>query len=206
MNLDQVQLELIEDDESLRQSILNLLQGAGFRVRSWCNAEDFLQSSPPLSSAVVITDMRMPGLSGLELHARLQSMGSAIPVIYISAESTPKQTISAMKLGAHEFLIKPFSRAELIEAVSSAIQKERGRMQRLDERKAHDARLNQLSPREREVMDLMVKGFGNAQIMTTLGISLPTAKQYKSQIMRKLDVQSLAELMAFQRRVDEGNT
>ena len=148
----------------------------------------------------------MPGLSGLELHARLQSMGSAIPVIYISAGSTPKQTISAMKLGAHEFLIKPFSRAELIEAVSSAIQKERGRMQRLDERKAHDARLNQLSPREREVMDLMVKGFGNAQIMTTLGISLPTAKQYKSQIMRKLDVQSLAELMAFQRRVDEGNT
>ena len=194
-------VDLIEDDDSLRESMVSLLHEAGFVVRSWATASKFLEAEPLPSPSVLITDMRMPGMTGLELHERLKAMGCEKPLVYISAESTPRQTIAAMKLGAHEFLIKPFSRAELMEAVQSALERDATRTQRIRDQLEIQKLIEDLAPREKEVMDLMVKGFSNAEIVTELGISLPTTKQYKTQIMRKLGLQSLSELMSMSQRM-----
>jgi len=188
-------VDVIEDDDSLRNSIIDLLGFAGYRVRAWRNAESFLDNLPQTAPAVVVTDMRMPGCSGVEMHAELIARGRSMPVIYISGESSVNQSIAAMKLGALDFLVKPFSREDLLKAVAVALEKDRKQMQKMIEQARFDHALTHLSPREREVLKLLLKGFSNAEIVDALKISLPTAKQYKSQIMRKLNVRSLSELM-----------
>lgn len=193
-------VDVVEDDDSLRNSIHDLLQFAGYRVRAWRDAESFLENLTQTAPAVVVTDMRMPGMSGLELHHTLLDRGRMMPMIYISGESSVKQSISAMKMGALEFLVKPFSREDLLRAVAVGLEKDRTQMLQMIEKARFDESKAHLAPREREVMDLLVKGFSNAEIMDALKISLPTAKQYKSQLMRKLGVRSLSELMRLYRK------
>lgn len=188
-------VDVVEDDDSLRNSITDLLSFAGYRVRAWRDAESFLDNLPQTAPAVVITDMRMPGRSGVELHTELVERGRMMPVIYISGESSVPQSIAAMKLGALDFLVKPFSREDLFRAVAAGIEKDRNQMRQMIEQARFDESLAHLAPREREVMDLLVRGFSNTEVVEQLKISLPTAKQYKSQIMRKLGVRSLSELM-----------
>ncbi|TXI66264.1 MAG: response regulator [Limnohabitans sp.] len=118
-------VDVIEDDDSLRNTINDLLAFAGYRVRSWRDPASFLENLPQTAPAVVVTDMRMPGLSGLELHSALVERGRSMPVIYISGESTVTQSIHAMKLGALDFLIKPFSREDLLRAVAAGMEKDR---------------------------------------------------------------------------------
>jgi len=188
-------VDVVEDDDSLRNSISDLLSLVGYRVRTWRDAESFLDNLPQTAPAVVVTDMRMPGRSGVELHAELLARGRSMPVIYISGESSVPQTISAMKMGALDFLVKPFSREDLLKAVAAGMEKDRNQMQQMIQQARFEEALTRLSPRERQVMELMISGFSNAEIMDALNISLPTAKQYKSQITRKLDVRSLSHLM-----------
>lgn len=188
-------VDLIEDDDSLRNSIHDLLSFAGYQVRVWANAEAFLADRHQVAPAVVITDMRMPGMSGVELHTELLARGRRMPVIYISGESSVQQSITAMKLGAIEFLIKPFSREDLLKAVATGIEKDRNQMRHLIEQARFEESLAHLSPREREVLHLLIVGYSNAEIMDKLNISLPTAKQYKSMVMRKLQVRSLSQLI-----------
>lgn len=188
-------VDVVEDDDSLRNSIQDLLTFAGYQVRAWRDPEIFLNNLPQSAPAVVVTDMRMPGMSGLELHNTLLERGRVMPIIYISGESSVQQSISAMKLGALEFLVKPFSREDLLRAVATGLEKDRNQMRQMIEQARFDESVAHLAPREREVMELLVKGFSNAEIMDVLKISLPTAKQYKSQLMRKLGVRSLSELM-----------
>lgn len=192
-------VDVVEDDDSLRNTIHDLLKFAGYQVRVWRDAESFLDNLPQSAPAVVVTDMRMPGMSGLELHNVLLERGRLMPVIYISGESSVQQSISAMKLGALEFLIKPFSREDLLRTVAAGLEKDRNQMRSMIERARFDESMAHLAPREREVMDLLVRGFVNAEIVDALNISLPTAKQYKSQLMRKLGVRSLSELMKLYR-------
>lgn len=192
-------VDVVEDDDSLRNTIHDLLKFAGYQVRVWRDAESFLDNLPQSAPAVVVTDMRMPGMSGLELHNVLLERGRVMPVIYISGESSVQQSISAMKLGALEFLIKPFSREDLLRTVAAGLEKDRNQMRSMIERARFDESMAHLAPREREVMDLLVRGFVNAEIVDALNISLPTAKQYKSQLMRKLGVRSLSELMKLYR-------
>jgi FixJ family two-component response regulator len=187
---------VIEDDQHLRDSIVDLLRFAGYQVQAWSEGRPFLEDMPRVAPAVLVTDMRMPGLSGVELHAELLSQGRLMPVIYVSGESSVPQSIRAMKQGAYEFLIKPFGREDLLRAVAGALEKDRRQMQSLIQRARLDAARAALSPRETQVHDLLLKGFGNREIVEALGISLPTAKQYKSEVMRKLGVRSLAELIA----------
>lgn len=193
-------VDVVEDDDSLRNTIHDLLKFAGYQVRVWRDAESFLDNLPQSAPAVVVTDMRMPGMSGLELHNVLLERGRVMPVIYISGESSVQQSISAMKLGALEFLIKPFSREDLLRTVAAGLEKDRNQMRSMIERARFDESMAHLAPREREVMDLLVRGFVNAEIMDALKISLPTAKQYKSQLMRKLGVRSLSQLMQLVRK------
>lgn len=186
---------MVEDDDGIRDSICSLLTFAGYRTRPWRDAESFLDNLPQTAPAVVVTDMRMPGLSGVEMHSAMVNHGRSMPVIYISGETTIPETISAMKMGAVDFLVKPFSREALLKAVAIAIEKDRIQMRQMIEQASFDEALQHLAPREREVLQLMLKGYNNNEIMEELNISLPTAKQYKSTVMRKLSVRSLAQLM-----------
>ena len=186
---------LIDDDAVLREYIAGLLAYSGYEVHSWENATKFLAGIPAVAPVVLVTDMRMPGMSGCDLHAELHRRGLSIPVIYISGEATVPQTVRALKQGAHDFLLKPFGRDELLAAVATAI----GRDQETRRSSAAKARfsdsLSALSPRQRQVADLLLLGYGNREIVEALGISLPTAKQYKSEVMQKLGVRTLSQLM-----------
>lgn len=190
---------LVDDDDGLRESIAELLRSVGYKVQAWRSATDFLEAIPRAVPAVLVTDMRMPGMSGVELHAELIRLGRTVPVVYISGESTVPQSIQAMKQGAADFLVKPFGREELLRAVAGSLEKDRRQMYdfirsaRVEQARAH------LSPREAQVHDLLLKGFGNRELVETLGVSLPTAKQYKSEVMRKMGARSLAELISLGR-------
>lgn len=186
---------LVEDNESLRANLRDLLVFAGYRVREWSNAQDFLNDLPNDAPAVVVSDMLMPGMSGVEMHKDLIQRGRMMPVIYISGESSVPQSIEAMKLGALDFLVKPFSCEELLRVVAQGIEKDAQLMRSMIEKSRFNESLRQLSPRECQVHTLLLKGMNNAEIMTQLHISLPTAKQYKSEVMRKLGVRSLAQLI-----------
>ena len=187
---------LIDDDDGVRNTLYDLLSFAGYQVRCWSDARTFLEQVPNVAPAVLLTDMRMPGLTGVELHDELVRRGRTIPVVYLSGESTVPQTVRAMKLGAFDFLLKPFSREELLRVVAAALEADRLALQNVIRKARNDQAQASLSPRERQVHGLLLKGYSNAEIVSELGVSLPTAKQYKAEVMRKLGVKSLAELIS----------
>jgi FixJ family two-component response regulator len=157
-----------------------------------------------VAPAIVISDMRMPGMSGIEMQQALLDRGRNIPFVFISAESTLSQGITAMKQGAVDFLIKPFEREELLAVVIKAMERDIRQMQAFIQQNKLTQALARLSRREKEVYGLLVQGYANQQIMDNLGIGLHTAKQYKSEVMRKLGVSSLAELIEFQTQQASG--
>lgn len=187
---------VIEDDAPLRASLEDLLTCAGYEVQSWSDAGSFLACIPDRAPAVLVTDMRMPVMSGVQMHAALKGRGCPIPVIYISGESSLQEGVDAMKLGAVEFLLKPFGRDALLEAVARALEIDRAQRSKTQEIERIAQVTTLLTPREREVLSLMLKGFSNLEITNALDISLPTAKQYKTAVMRKLDVRTLSQLMS----------
>jgi len=187
---------LIDDDESMRISLKGILEFLGYQVNVFESAVEFLKIKIEVAPAVIITDMRMPDINGLELQAELLKRGRQIPIIFISGQSTFPQTISAMKQGAIEFLIKPFDRDQILSAVERGLEQDEAYMQSFTQRLTIEEMLKSLSPREREVFELLAIGFNNAQLQEKLQIALPTAKQYKSEVMRKLNLSSLAELIS----------
>jgi two-component system, LuxR family, response regulator FixJ len=187
---------LVEDSEPMRQSLVAMLEFLGYQVQSFSSAVDFLQVPIQVGPAVVITDMRMPDMTGVELQAELLKRGRQIPIIFISGESTVQQSIDAMKQGAMEFLIKPFERDQLLAAVAKALEQDASYMRSHIEQSALEENLKKLSARQLETFELLSQGFNNAELMERLNISLATAKQYKSEVMRKLRLRSLAQLIA----------
>lgn len=187
---------LIDDDESMRSSLKGLLEFCGYQVHVFSSAHDFLQVQVHVAPAVIITDMRMPHLSGVELQAELQKRGRQVPIIFISGESTTPQVIEAMKGGAIEFLLKPFEREELLAAVVQGLERDSNFMRSYIAGISLEERLKGLTPREHEVFELLGLGYNNAQIQEALNISLPTAKQYKAAVMDKLGLSTLSELLA----------
>ena len=187
---------LIEDDQALRLDLIDALEFAGYCVHAFGDPDQFSQEFKPLAPAVLITDMRMPNKTGLQLQEELVSNGHQLPVIFISGESTDRQIIKAFNNGAFDFLLKPFGREALFSVVAKAMEKDTIAM--ADHiRKAEVAKsLKGLSPRERQIFELMAKGYGNKELVEALGISLPTVKEYKSEMMYKLRLRSLVELMA----------
>jgi two-component system, LuxR family, response regulator FixJ len=192
------QIYVVDDDVGLCQSIAELLEVEGYQVRSWNSAVDFLNDIPWKLPAVLVTDMRMPSMSGVELQTELSRRGWQMPIIYISGESTVPETILAMKQGVFDFLIKPFRRDELLRAVFAASERSIELFREQQKLKSIQEQKGNFSPRELQVYELLRRGFGNQEIMNALKISLPTAKQYKAEVMRKLSVRSLAELMALE--------
>ncbi|MBU3629404.1 response regulator transcription factor [Polynucleobacter sp. AP-Reno-20A-A9] len=187
---------LVEDDDELRSDLERALQFCGYTTFSFANPEQFLLEFKPLVPAVLITDMRMPKQSGVELQSELIAKGHKIPIIFISGESSDVQIIAALKSGAVDFLLKPFSREALLGAVAKAIELDTIAMKDLIRKTQLSEALKTLSPRERQVFELLAKGYGNKELVDALGISLPTVKEYKSEVMYKLRLRSLAELIA----------
>lgn len=187
---------LIEDHADLRADLLRLLQASGYAVKDYSSAIEYLQTEPAQFEGVIVSDMVMPEMSGLELQTELVSRGILLPFVFISGESSDRQIISAMKNHAFDFLLKPFTKNELLDAIDRALAFGEQEKESREHKKDLQHRLSLLSPREREVFFLLARGFSNQEIVRDLEISLPTAKQYKAEVMRKLDIQSLSALMA----------
>ena len=187
---------LVEDDDDLRSDLERALQFCNYTVLSFANPEQFLLEFKPLVPAVLVTDMRMPKQSGIQLQAELIDKGHKIPIIFISGESSDEQIVKAFKNGAFDFLLKPFSREAFLSAVAKAIEYDSIAMQELIRKTRLTEALKTLSPREKQVFDLLAKGYGNKELVDGLGVSLSTAKEYKSAVMYKLRLRSLAELIS----------
>jgi two-component system response regulator FixJ len=187
-----ITIHLIEDDFSQRDSIDSLLAFKGFITKSYSTAKDFLQTLPFERPAIVIADIQLPDISGVDLHRMLLEKNINLPIIFISGEASIQESIDAMKQGAIEFLVKPFEIDTLIAAVNNAIKIE------LKEINLNFL-LKNLSPRELEVYNLLLQGLNNQELIDKLHLSLPTVKQYKSEVMRKLKVNSLSKLIELAR-------
>jgi len=183
-----ITIHLIEDDVSQRGSIESLLAFKGFITKSYSTAKDFLQTLPFERPAIVIVDIQLPDISGVDLHRMLLEKNINSPIIFISGEASIQESIDAMKQGAIEFLVKPFEIDTLIAAVNNAIKIELKEINL-------NLLIENLSPREREVYKLLLKGHNNQELIDKLHLSLPTVKQYKSEVMRKLNVKSLSKLI-----------
>ena len=186
---------VIDDDPSIREAIESLIRSVGMHVQTFASAQEFMASTRPDAPACLVLDVRMPGLSGLDLQRELLDSGIRIPVIFITGHGDIPMSVRAMKAGAIEFLTKPFRDQDLLDAISQAL--ERDRMQRAQHAEiAHlRRRFEQLTPREREVMELVVSGLLNKQIAARLNISEITVKLHRHQVMEKMKADSLAELV-----------
>ena len=184
----QIIIYLIEDDTSQRESIESLLAFKGYRIKSFKNANDFLKLNNIHRPSVLITDIHLPGQSGVDLHSELLKHSIDFPVIFISGESTIQQSINAMKQGAFEFLVKPFDINDLVTAIEKACNFELKRL-------SLNELIKRLSPREKEVYNYLIQGFNNNELTEKMNISIPTVKQYKSEVMRKLGINSLSQLI-----------
>jgi two-component system, LuxR family, response regulator FixJ len=186
---------VIDDDDSARHSLEFLLDVAGIRVRSFASADAFLKSSPPLAGACVVTDVRMPGTSGLELAEELKRRGASVPVIVITGHADVPLAIQAMKAGVADFIEKPFDDEVMLAAIRGALARQAGDEQGQAERQRVLDCIATLSPREHEVMDGLVAGQANKAIAFDLDISARTVEVYRANVMMKMQAKTLSELV-----------
>lgn len=195
---------VIDDDEAVRDSLLMMLSNHGFGVCAFSSADAFLATlgTDTLPSCVV-SDVRMPGMSGLELQTELKKKWPMVPLVLITGHGDVGMAVSALKAGAHDFVEKPFSPDRLIDGIKSAIdQREHQRSQ--DQEILHlTARINELSERQRQVMDLAVKGLSNKEIALNLKISPRTVETYRAWVMEKTGARNIADLVRIAMRIQE---
>jgi two-component system, LuxR family, response regulator FixJ len=195
MPSDKVIVHVIDDDEASRDSLSFLLQTAQIEVKTYASATVFLDLIPAAGTGCIITDVRMPGMSGIDLLRRLKELKVDVPVIVITGHGDVPLAVEAMKVGAIDFLEKPFDDEVLLASVRSALRQRDGDMKRQTERAEIETRLAALSHREREVLDGLVAGRANKQIAYDLGISPRTVEIYRANLMNKMQAGSLSELV-----------
>jgi RNA polymerase sigma factor (sigma-70 family) len=186
---------VVDDDAAVRESLKNLIRSVGLRVELFASAQEFLRSKRPDLPCCLVLDVRLPGLSGLDLQKRTSDAGIEIPIIFITGHGDIPMSVRAMKAGAVEFLTKPFRDQDLLDAIQQAL--ERGRQAR-EQRAALEilhSRFASLTPRERVVMERVVAGLLNKQIASELGTSETTVKIHRHQVMEKMGATSLPELV-----------
>ncbi len=188
-------VHVIDDDEAIRQSLAFLLQTAKIEVKTYPSAAAFLDALPDTASSCVITDVRMPGLSGVDLLRRLKELKIGVPVIVITGHGDVPLAVEAMKVGAMDFLEKPFDDEVLLASVRSALKRQDGETKRHTERLEIEGRLAALSNRERDVLGGLVAGRTNKQIAFDLGISPRTVEIYRANLMAKMQAGSLSDLV-----------
>jgi len=188
-------VHVIDDDEALRESLAFLLRTANIEVRTYPSAVAFLDALPDARASCVITDVRMPGMSGIDLLRRLQELKIGVPVIVITGHGDVPLAVEAMKIGALDFLEKPFDDEVLLTSVRSALSRQDGDTKRHTERAEIENKLAALSNRERDVLGGLVAGRANKQIAYDLGISPRTVEIYRANLMNKMQAGSLSDLV-----------
>jgi FixJ family two-component response regulator len=186
---------VVDDDAAVREALGGLIRSAGLKVETFASAQEFLARAPADVSSCLVLDVRLPGLSGLDLQSRMAEINREIPIVFITGHGDIPTSVRAMKAGAVEFLTKPFGDRELLDAIAQAIERHRvarGRQAEMDELKGRYASLTR---REREVMERVVSGLLNKQAAAELGTSEITVKVHRAQVMHKMCAGSLADLV-----------
>ena len=186
---------VVDDDASLRESLKDLLQSVGLRVEAFASAQEFLRSKRPDAPSCLVLDVRLKGLSGLDLQKRLVGGDVDIPIIFITGHGDIPMAVQAMKAGAVEFLRKPFRDQDLLDAVQQALERDRKVREQRAEVAELRKRFDSLTPREREVMALVAAGLLNKQVAGELGTSEASVKVHRQHVMEKIGADSLAELV-----------
>lgn len=186
---------VVDDDPSVRRSIKRLIGSVGLQVELFGSAQEFLLSKRPDAPSCLVLDIRLPGISGLDFQQELAEANIHIPIIFITAHGDIPMTVRAMKAGAVEFLSKPFHDQDLLDAIQLALERDRARRQQEAEMAVLRARFESLSPREREVVGMVVSGMLNKQIAADIGTTENTVKVQRSRAMEKMQAQSLADLV-----------
>jgi len=197
---------VVDDDPSIRRAIKRLIGSVGLQVELFGSAQEFLQGNRPDVPGCLVLDIRLPGISGLDFQRQLAEASIHTPIIFITAHGDIPMTVRAMKAGAVEFLTKPFRDQDLLDAIHVALERDRTRRQQEAEIKTLQKRLESLTPREREVFPLVVSGLLNKQIAGEIGTSETTVKVHRSQLMRKMGADSLAELVRLAERIGIPNS
>lgn len=186
---------VVDDDPSVRRALVNLFESVGLRVAAFGSAPEVMQSKPPEVPSCLVLDIRLPGLSGLDLQADLAKANIHTPVIFITGHGDIPMTVRAMKSGAVDFLTKPVRDQDMLDAVQAAIQRDRKRREIEKTVSNVKSRFETLTPRERDVLSLVASGKMNKNVAAELGLAEITVKIYRGQIMRKMGAKSLAELV-----------
>jgi len=193
---------IVDDDPAIRASISDLLESVGVSTVTFASAEDFLGVRNDNMGGCLLLDVRLPGINGMEMQAKLSESGFNIPIIIMTAHGDMPMVRKALKSGAVEFLIKPFRDEELLEAVEQAFAVDRARQQTGKLMNSIHARTGTLTKREHEVMALVAKGLTNKEIAEKLNLSVATVKLHRGQMMRKMEADTLADLVKIWERIN----
>ena len=203
MTVTKATIFIVDDDRSIRVALENLISSSGQQVETYAAAQDFLRDCPRNPAGCLVLDVQMPGLSGLDLQSELNHAGIHLPIIFLTGHGDIPTTVRAMKAGAVEFLTKPVSDSELLAAINQALERDRLAQANRSDVAELRQRYDQLTPKEREVMGLVVLGLLNKQIALKLNNSEITIKQHRGKVMQKMRAQSLVDLVHMAERLGE---
>jgi len=193
---------LIDDDPSIRRALSGTLDKLGYTVSAFEDAASFLETATPTSPAVILLDMRMPGKSGVEVQAELLKMEWRTPIVFISGQSQPAQILQAMKHGAADFLVKPFSMDDLLRAITTAMELDHAQQDLLSRKLSVKQLLQSLTPREKVVCAEMISGRSNKEIAQASDSAASTVKLHRARVLKKMQVDSLGDLIARLKDID----
>jgi FixJ family two-component response regulator len=196
---------VVDDDLAVRQALSSVIRSIGLRAETFASAHEFLRHTRADAPSCLILDVQLPDVSGLDFVAELDAAAPSIPIIFITGHGTIPMSVRAMKAGALEFLTKPFREDDLLAAIGQALERDRIARHERAESGGLRERLATLTPRERDVLDLVVQGRMNKQIAAELGTAEQTIKQHRGRVMRKLGVESIADLVRLVQRAAEGS-
>ena len=197
---------IVDDDDEVRESLADLVDSVGLTAEMFANAPAFLAHYSSEHVGCVLLDIRMPGMSGLELQQALDERGSSLPIIFISGHGDIPMAVDAMRRGAVDFIEKPYRDQDLLDRVNAAVEAGRKRQSEQAEIDAIARRIESLTPREREVMGLIVQGHANKVIAIDLGLSQRTVEVHRARVMEKMGVRSLAQLVRDHGRLEGQNS
>jgi two-component system response regulator FixJ len=198
-------VHVVDDDDGMRRALTLLLSTVGYKTATFASPKEFLGSFKPDTAGCLVLDIRMPGMSGLELQQHLNRMGSMLPVIFITGHGDVPMAVQAMKEGAFEFIQKPFRDQDLLDRINHALEQDKANRSTLARRADVLHRFESLTPREKQVMQLVVDGAANKVIAIDLGLSERTVEIHRAKVMEKMGARSVAHLVRLQMGLSEGS-